>query len=249
MKHLKIITKSNWMHIYLNRPKKKNALNAPLIKELSQTFLKAKQLVKKNKIKGVMLKGEGSSFCSGADLKWISTTKTESILFDLLQQIENCPVPVIAHVHGFVFGGGIGLTSVCDFVSAQSSSQFCFSEIKWGLIPSMIAPFVLKRTSFNFAKTYMLMGNIFDAKTALKNQLVNFIGSKKACQNWEQKLIRRLNTFDTLALQEAKILLHILNNPLSKNTLRATAIQNLKKRKKDPFVQKQIENFLNKNKV
>ena len=249
MKHLHAIIKSNWMQIHLNRPEKKNALNMSLIKDLSQIFKKVElSIQKKNQIKGVLLKGKGSDFCSGADLKWLATTKTETILFDLLQQINHCPVPVIAHVHGTTFGGGIGLLSVCDFVSARTHSQFCFSEIKWGLVPAMIAPFVLTKTPFHFAKTYMLTGNIFNEKTAQNQYLVHFTGSLKECQKWEQKLIQQFNSLDTLALKETKQLLNQLQKPLSQRELKTIAIQILKKRKKDPLVQKRIENFLNKTK-
>ena len=116
--------KSNWVTLTLNRPDKKNALDLDLVQNLTCAFHKIRQ---NPSIEGVILRGEGDCFCSGADLNWMmSSSFDSSLLFKLFHTIWACDLPVMAHAFGSVYGGGIGLLSVCDFVSAEKPKPILF---------------------------------------------------------------------------------------------------------------------------
>ena len=244
MSYLCIHKESHWTYISLNRPSKKNALHLSLIQELSQVLL---DLKKAQPIQGIVLQGEGSCFCSGADLNWISQAPVQELeqFFDLLQLLSNYPSPVIAYAHGFVFGGGMGLLSVCDFVSAQKQTQFCFSELKLGLMPALIAPFILK--NHPRLKEYLLTACSFGIDTVLNSGFVNMSGSESECRTWQNKLIQNFNTVHLKAFQETKAFLQKIQN-LSVDQMKSTAVECLVQRRKDPLVQEKLSRFINSNK-
>ena len=244
MNYLSIHKKPSWVYISLNRPAKKNALHLELIKELSQVLT---DLQKTQPIQGIVLQGEGSCFCSGADLNWISQAPSEELeqLFDLFQLLSNYPSPVIAYAHGFVFGGGMGLLSVCDFVSAHKKTQFCFSELKLGLMPAMIAPFILK--NHPRLKEYLLTACSFRVDTALNSGFINMSGSESECRTWQNNLIQNLNTVHLKAFQETKTFLQKIQN-ISEEHTKNTAVECFIQRRKDPLVQERLNRFLNSKK-
>lgn len=234
---------SGWLHIVLNRPAKKNALNLKLIQQLTQVFADSQN---RKKIKGVVLKGKGSCFCSGADLKWINSANSSELeqLFDLFQTIADFPLPAAAYAHGAVFGGGIGLLSVCDFVFVHSQTQFCFSELKLGLMPALIAPFVLKKAPL--LKNRFLSSLSFDAKTALQTGLADSIGSEKEFPEWRSSLQAQLQSVNLQAFQETKKFLKQMQS-IPENQIKSCSIQCLNKRKKDPLTVQKITQFLKKD--
>ena len=154
-------------HVELNSPEKGNALSLNMIRELIKFF----QAVPKGPTQAVLLSGQGAHFCSGGDLEWMKlkpeTTDLEnlnevSLLYKLFHTMDKCPVPVTAIVQGSVFGGGIGLVSVCDIVLCHQAAQFCFSEIKLSLIPSVISHFVFeKNTIIPGPPPYAFRPNLF----------------------------------------------------------------------------------------
>ncbi len=242
MGHLYLNEESSWLRITLNRPLKKNALNPVLIQELSNTF---SNVQKNKKIIGVILRGEGSCFCSGADLNWIHTASSQELeqLFNLFQIIESCSSPVIAYVHGSIFGGGIGLMSVCDFVSAQNQTQFCFSELKLGLMPALIAPFIIRNKPY--LKSHLLTALPFGVDEALKAQLIHISGSEQECQMWEKKMMDNLSSLNLNAFRETKKFLKNLQN-LQQENIKDHSIKCFNERKNDPLMHKSILEFLNK---
>ena len=144
-KHKNVIT------ISLNRPDVHNAMNELLMKELTSCF---RSCSFDNAIRVIVLTGKGKSFCAGADLNWMKNmvdySKEENIrdsnlLLDLYESIYNCSKPVIARVNGHAFGGGLGLFAACDLAISIPSSKFGFSEVKLGIIPSVISSFIARR--------------------------------------------------------------------------------------------------------
>ena len=244
MSYLCIHKESPWIYISLNRPSKKNALHLALIQELSQVLL---DLQNTQPIQGIVLQGEGSCFCSGADLSWISQAPSEELeqLFDLFQLLSNYPSPVIAYAHGFVFGGGMGLLSVCDFVSAHKQTQFCFSEVKLGLMPALIAPFILK--NHPRLKEYLLTASSFGVDTALNSGFINMSGSESECRTWQNKLIQNLNTVHLKAFQETKAFLKKIQT-LPTDHIKSKAVKSLIQRRKDPLVQEKLSRFIHSTK-
>ena len=233
MNYIKIKEEKNWLHVALNRPKKKNALDLNFIQELKAIFQQTPP-----SLKGVFLTGEGSAFCAGADLHWIRKAPAQELqqLFDLLSTIQKFPRPVIAHVHGFVYGGGIGLIGACDFVSAEKLTQFCFSEARLGLVPAVISFFVSPQF-----RNWMLSSKPFNVDVALKNHLIHFEGSQKECAEWKKDLVFYLEQVPSEAYQDNKSFLS-----LSSQEAHEKFLNYFQKRLHDPITQEKIDSLLKK---
>ena len=243
MKNLLVQKSGGWVHLTLNRPEKKNALDQSLIKNLKKVFMGFDKTTQ-----GVLLKGEGDCFCAGADLSWLKNSKKNSldILFNLLHTIDSFNGPVAALAHGKIYGGGIGLLSVCDFIAAENNSSFCFSELKWGLAPALIAPFLFKKPGRQKSLlTFMLSARSFSCSKALESGLIDFAGSKKEIAMWTARLMQDLNSLNLNAFQETKKYLKEL--PLTpKKEIKTLSLRLLEKRLKDPLTKKSLQNFLKK---
>ncbi len=164
--------------ITLARPQVHNAFDDALIAELTGAFA---ALADSSHLRVVVLAGEGKSFCAGADLHWMrrmvdyardDNLRDAQALADLLLAIRNCPKPVVARVHGAAMGGGAGLVAACDIAVASATASFAFSEVKLGLIPAVIAPFVVERIGASAARRYLLTAERFDAAEAHRMGLV-----------------------------------------------------------------------------
>ena len=173
MDHLKLSENLGVLTVSLNRPAKRNAFFPAMIGEISKTFMKASN--DKN-LRGVLLTGERPSFCSGADADWMrsmaSFSEKQNVadsenLFDMYYAIYNCPVPVVGGVFGHCFGGGAGLVAVCDIVAAEAATQFSFSEVKLGLVPAVISPFVMERVARTKVMEWFVTGQVFTAEEAM----------------------------------------------------------------------------------
>lgn len=160
--------------VRLNRPEIKNAFNGALIADLSAAF---KTLERDSSIRAVILSGEGDCFCAGADLNWMksmagslrkSNEADARALAKLLAQIDCFPKPVIGRIHGAAIGGGMGLVAVCDIAVAAEGTVFGLSEVKLGLAPAVISPFVISKIGVSQARRYFLTGERFKTETALK---------------------------------------------------------------------------------
>ncbi len=165
--------------VTLSRPEVHNAFNDEVIKKLTETF---SELSKDNNVRVVILAGEGKSFCAGGDLNWmkkaIDYTYEENVedsrrLAKMFKTINECPKPVIARIHGTTIGGGVGLVSVCDVSCAVSTAKFSLSEVKIGLIPAVISPFVMRKIIPGEARRYFLTGERFDASEAKRIGLIS----------------------------------------------------------------------------
>jgi methylglutaconyl-CoA hydratase len=163
----------------LNRPEKHNAFNAEMIAELTAAFT---LLAEQQSLRLVILSGNGPSFSAGADLNYmkkIAGFGYEENLLDaqklagLFKTVKNCKVPVMAIVHGAVFGGANGLSAACDIVLAHEATIFAFSEVKLGITPATISPFVIARCGEAAARELMLTGRKFTASEAYRFLLVN----------------------------------------------------------------------------
>jgi methylglutaconyl-CoA hydratase len=164
------------LRVTLARPERRNAFDAELIAELTAALDGA------GDARAVLLAGEGPSFCAGADLEWMRAsaglTYEENVedarrLLRLLEAIDGCPAPVVARIQGHALGGGAGLVACADVAVAAEDAVFAFSEVKLGLIPSVISPFVLAKIGPSAARRYFLTGERFDAATALRIGLVH----------------------------------------------------------------------------
>lgn len=167
--------------ITLARPDTHNALNAALIEELTACF---EQLAEDENVRVVVLTGEGRSFCAGADIGYMRDTARFSYeenledarrLAAMFRAVDECPKPVVARVRGAAIGGGVGLVAVADIVVAEERTKFAFSEVRLGIAPATIAPFVVRKIGYSHARALMLSGERFDVRKAREIGLVHEI--------------------------------------------------------------------------
>jgi enoyl-CoA hydratase/carnithine racemase len=163
------------LRITLAKPERRNAFDAELIRELHDAFSDV------GDARVVILAGEGPSFSAGADVEWqrsaIDLSYEENVedalrLYRMLEAIDTCPAPVVGRVQGYALGGGSGVVACLDVPIASEDATFGFSEVKLGIIPAVISPFVLPRIGAA-ARRYFLTGERFDARTALRIGLVS----------------------------------------------------------------------------
>jgi methylglutaconyl-CoA hydratase len=206
------------VRINLNRPERHNALVPELILELDQAL---DEISVKDELKFMVLSGNGRSFCAGADLNWFSGSEDRTAeqnttqykqLADVLLKLYQLPQITIATVRGNVFGGGIGLMATCDFVLAENSTRFMFSEVKLGLLPATILPFVAKRLSVQNLRKWILTGNLFDATEAHQAGLVDQLGEE---DQMEANLSGFLALFDAASPSAIKKAKQLINQVVS----------------------------------
>ncbi|MBN2637842.1 MAG: enoyl-CoA hydratase/isomerase family protein [Bacteroidales bacterium] len=222
--------KDSYLEISLNRPEVHNAMNREMIGELTAIFRSLK-VAKKNPLV-VVIRGEGKSFCAGADLNYMKEIAGNGFkenvndgkkLADLFLSIYHCPVPTIAMVHGVAFGGANGLLSACDIVLASSETKFAFSEVKLGISPATIAPFVMNRIGETGAKTLMLTGKRFDAAEALRWNLVNEVVSENMLHEKLSEWVAHFHSAAPNAVRETKILIEKLSSETEDNVYKYTS--------------------------
>ena len=179
---LQIGIEKNVARIALNRPEVRNAMNALMIKELTEAV---DWLDARDDIRVIEICGNGKSFCAGADINYMKDVASFGYnqnledakrLSKLFQKIYFCNKPVITLVHGAVIGGGNGITAASDIVLAEENTVFAFSEVKLGLTPATISPFVIARCGAMPARDLMLSGRKFTSQEAREYKLVNFVG-------------------------------------------------------------------------
>lgn len=164
------------LRVTLARSERRNAFDAELIQELTEAFADV------GDARSVVLAGDGESFCAGADIDWqrsaIDLSYEENVedalrLYRMLEAIDSCPTPVVARIQGYCLGGGCGLASCVDIALAAEDATFGFSEVKLGIVPAVISPFVLPRIGGGASRRYFLTGERFDAATAFHIGLVH----------------------------------------------------------------------------
>jgi methylglutaconyl-CoA hydratase len=165
------------LKLTLNRPELHNAFNEVLINEITKSFNNLPA-----DVRVVVLTGEGRSFSAGADLNWmrkmVNYTKEQNLadsktIYDMMSSIKNCSVPVIARVNGASLGGGAGLVAAADMAFGLDSAIFGFTEVKLGLIPAVISPFVMDKIGRGSSSRYFLTGERFSAEEAVRIGLLN----------------------------------------------------------------------------
>jgi len=169
-------------HLTLNRPDVRNAFNAEMIAELASWA--ADVAASAGAVRAVVIGGAGKVFCAGADAAWLSKSATYSedenvrdatATSHMFRAIDELPVPVIGRVHGAAIGGGAGLAAVCDIVVAADDAVFGFTEVKLGIIPAVISPFVLSKIGQSAARELFVTGARFPAARAYKIDLVHAV--------------------------------------------------------------------------
>jgi methylglutaconyl-CoA hydratase len=176
---IQLSTAQGVARVALARPDVRNAFNAELIAELTQAF---DAISSDPHVRVVILTGEGKSFCGGADVNWmrgaLELSYDENLadaerMSDMFRAIDRCPKPVIGRIFGAALGGGAGLTAACDVAIAAADTVFGFTEVKLGIVPAVISPFVLAKIGVSHARALFLTGERFDAGRARAIGLVH----------------------------------------------------------------------------
>lgn len=174
--------------ITLNRPEVRNAMNAALIRDLTEAV---ETVGADEAVRAVILTGRGKGFCAGADLAWMRETADYSVeenyadsgrLGRMLDRLNTLPRPVIGLINGHTFGGGLGLVACCDIAIASSAAKFSLSEVRLGLTPATISPYVVRRIGQGHARRYFLTAEVFDAARAEEMGLVHAVAEPEALE-------------------------------------------------------------------
>lgn len=199
--------------VTLTRPAVHNAFDDALIARLTETF---RSLGADDAVRVVVLAAEGKSFSAGADLTWMKRmagySRAENLadagaLADMLEAIDRCPKPTLAVVQGAAMGGGVGLVSACDMAVASTQASFALSEVRLGLIPAVISPYVAAAIGPRACRRYVLTGERFDAETALRLGLVSELTAPEDLDAAAQRLIDTLLAAGPAAQRAAKDLI------------------------------------------
>jgi methylglutaconyl-CoA hydratase len=204
--------------VTLNRPDRRNAFDAGMVEEIRRAF---ETLGQDRSVRAIVLTGAGGTFCAGADLRWMGPERAVAApeaqrdaerLLTMFRTIDECPCPVIARVQGAAYGGGIGLMAVCDIVVAAAEATFAFSEVRLGLVPAVIAPFVLGKTGASFARWFCLTGEPFPSSTGRDAGLIHDVVELAALDARVAALVEQIMCLAPQALRGTKALLRRLGH-------------------------------------
>jgi len=216
--------------VTLNRPELRNAFNEQSIAELALAF---DELGRNELVRAIVLGANGSAFCAGADLNWMkkmagysdSENRADAMrLADMLRTIYACTKPVVAKVQGDCYAGGMGLVAACDIAVSADTANFCLSEVKLGLIPATISPYVIKAMGEQAARRYFITAERFDAQEAHRIGFVHEIVPAADLDTKVAGIVQALANNSPNAVREAKTLVRdVVGQPVTQALLEDTA--------------------------
>lgn len=230
MAYLDIQNAAGVTTIRMNRPEKHNAFDDVLIAELTDALRAAADNAA---ARVIVLESTGQSFSAGADLGWMKrmagqgraeNERDAQALADLMRAIDRCPKPVLAVVQGPAFGGGVGLVACCDIAIAASEASFSLSEVRLGLIPAVISPYVAAAIGARACRRYFLTAERFDAATAQRLGLVHEVVAQTELAAARDRMIGHLLKGGPLAQRAAKDLIaRVAGAPIDAALMQDTA--------------------------
>jgi len=242
-------------HVTLNRPDVRNAFNAEMIAELAAwaaNFSKTS-----TDVRAVVLGGAGKAFCAGADASWLKKVAQHSeeenlrdatLTSQMFRALDELPVPLIGRVQGAAIGGGAGLVAVCDIVVSAEDAVFGFTEVKLGLIPAVISPFVISKIGVSAARELFVTGARFPAARAYKMDLVHAVVPDTELDETIDRYVAEIAAGGPRAIAAAKTLVRdVANANDSAEATRITATA-LAQRRASPEGQEGLRSFLEKRK-
>jgi methylglutaconyl-CoA hydratase len=199
--------------IWLNRPDVRNAMNDVMIRELTDAIGAAQD---DDEVRVIVLAGRGQAFCAGGDLDWMRKAREmtpeqakqdSDRLAGVMRRLHEGGKPSVARVHGPAFAGGMGLVAACDIAVVSHEAKFCLSEVKLGLIPSMISPYVIKCMGERMARRWFLTGEVFDAAEAYRMGFVQELASAEELDATVNAIVGQLLLGAPRAMGECKQLI------------------------------------------
>ncbi|HEY8908644.1 MAG TPA: enoyl-CoA hydratase/isomerase family protein [Rhodoferax sp.] len=240
--------------VTLNRPEVRNAFNDEVIAELTATFT---ELGQDNQVRAIVLAAEGPAFCAGADLNWMRRmadyTHAENLadaalLAEMLRVIYTCPKPTVARIQGDVYAGGMGLVAACDMAVSVDTANYCLSEVKLGLYPATISPYVIRAMGARAAHRYFLTAERFDAAEALRIGFVHAVVSADQLDDKVGEITKALLNTSPNAVKECKALLHDVAGQDINSALIASTVEGIASIRASSEGNEGVQAFLQKRK-
>lgn len=214
----------------LNRPAVKNAFNDDMIAEMTHAICACGD---DPQVRLLLLRSSGSDFSAGADLQWMKSMAKMSQaenradaekLSQLMHRLYTCPKPTLVRVQGAAFGGALGLIACCDMAIGTTDARFCLSEVKLGLVPAVISPYVIKAIGSRHANRYFLTAEMFDAPRAAEMGLLSACCADTALDEQIQQIVSAVLRNGPQAVQEARQLIrHVEGQPIDDRLRQHTA--------------------------
>ena len=240
--------------ITLARPEVRNAFNDAVIAELTAAFAQA---ATRDDVRAVVLAAQGQSFCAGADLHWMARMADYShaenladaaALAEMLRTIYSCPKPTVARVQGDVFAGGMGLVAVCDMAVSVDSASFCLSEVKLGLMPATISPYVMRAMGERASQRYFLTAERFSAAEALRIGFVHEVVAAEQLDARVEQLTAALCAAGPNAVRSCKALLQEVGGQSINTALIDSTVQHIALIRASAEGREGVQSFLQKRK-
>jgi len=240
--------------VTLNRPEVRNAFNDEVIAELTQAF---NQLGQDDAVRAIVLAAVGPAFCAGADLNWMRRmadyTHAENLadaacLAQMLRVIYTCPKPTVARIQGDVYAGGMGLVAACDMAVSVDSANYCLSEVKLGLVPATISPYVIRSMGARAAHRYFLTAERFDALEALRIGFVHAVVSADQLDDKVAEITKALVSASPNAVKQCKTLLQDVAGQDINPTLIAHTVEGIASIRASTEGKEGVQSFLQKRK-
>jgi methylglutaconyl-CoA hydratase len=238
--------------ITLNRADKHNAFDRQMVNQLTSAF---EQIAANPKARVLVVAAEGKTFSAGADLHWMKhmgecsyeeNLKDAETLAHMLKTLNEMPLPTVAKVQGPAFGGALGLISCCDIAIASTEASFAFSEVKIGLIPATISPYIIKSMGSRAARRYFMTGEKFKAQQAAELGLINEAVKEEQMNKTIEKLTATLLENSSVAMHSAKQLVREIEHCPINDTLIKTTCEYMAEIRRSKEGQEGLSAFLKK---
>jgi methylglutaconyl-CoA hydratase len=240
--------------VTLNRPDVRNAFNDEVIAELTQAFT---ELGARDDVRCIVLAAEGAAFCAGADLNWMRRmadySRDENLadagkLAEMLRVIYECPKPTVARIQGDAIAGGMGLVAACDVAISVDTANFCLSEVKLGLVPATISPYVIRAMGARAAHRYFLTAERFSAQEALRIGFVHEVVSSVQLDAKVDEITQTLVKNSPSAVKVCKKLLHEVAGREIRQPLIAKTVEGIADIRASAEGREGVSSFLGKRK-
>ena len=254
METLNIEIANHFATVTLNRPDVRNAFNETTIAEITQVF---RDLDGNDSIRAIVLAANGSAFCAGADLNWMKKmadyTHEENLadagqLAEMLRTIYCCSKPVVAKVQGDCYAGGMGLVAACDIAVSVDTANFCLSEVKLGLIPATISPYVIKAMGESAARRYFVTAERFGAAEAYRTGFVQEVVAADMLDVKVAEIVKALVSNSPNAVRQAKRLVQDVASRELTPTLIAATVEGIAQIRASDEGREGVRSFLEKRK-
>jgi len=242
------------VRVTLNRPEVRNAINETLIAALTEW---ARSMTAPSAARVAVLSGAGRVFCAGADLGWMSKTITYTreqnvrdaeALATMFDALDRLPLPLVGQVHGAALGAGAGLAAICDVVVAADDTTFGFTEVKPGILPSVIAPYAIGKIGASAARELFLTGARFDARRAREVGLAHAVVPAADLDAAVDRYVRELLSAGPEAVRAAKRLIAEVNGRAPRDVMGLTT-ETIATHRTSPEGQEGMRAFLEKRRA